>query len=141
MRGTLSALAVVMLLLSCAKKEVYPEAPSYGGGVRIEFGLLPEGKPVFFTFYSRGKGINYFVIRMHGQVESYFDACAKCYPRKRGYAFDGDRLDCRACDVRYPLDKLKDGIGSCYPIKLAGRVEGGFYLVDEGALADGAKYF
>jgi uncharacterized membrane protein len=141
MGRTALALAVVMLVFACARKEVYPEAPLHGGGIRIELGMLPEGKPVFFTFYSQEKGINYFVIRMHDHVELYFDACAKCYPRKRGYACDGDRLYCRACDVRYSLDKLKDGFGSCYPIKLAGRVEGGFYLIDAGALTDGAKYF
>jgi uncharacterized membrane protein len=141
MRITVLVLAVGVLFFSCAKKEVYPEAPSHGGGVRIAFGMLPEGKPVFFTFYVREKGINYFVIRMRDHVESYFDACIKCYPRKRGYAYDGDRLICRACDVRYPLDKLKDGIGSCYPIKLAGKVEAGFYLIDADALRDGDKYF
>ena len=141
MRRTVLALAVVMLLFACAKKEAYPEAAYYGSGVRIKLDMLPEGKPVFFTFYSQEKGINYFVIRMHDHVESYFDACAKCYPGKRGYAYDGDKLICRVCDVRYPLDKLKDGIGSCYPIKLAGKVEAGFYLIDADALRDGDKYF
>ena len=132
---------MAMLLFSCAKKEGYPEAPSYGGGVKIAVGTLPEGKPVFFTFYSQEKRIDYFVMRMHDHVESYFDACIKCYPRKRGYTCDGDRLTCRDCDVRYPLDKLKDGIGSCYPIKLAGRVEAGFYLIDAEVLRDGDRYF
>lgn len=141
MRRTVLALAVIVLLSACARQEVYPVADSYGSGVRIELGMLPEGKPVFFTFYAQAKAINYFVIRTHHHVESYFDACAKCYPRKRGYGFDGGRLYCRACDVRYPLDKLKDGFGSCYPIRLAGKVEGGFYNIDAGALEAGAGYF
>jgi uncharacterized membrane protein len=134
-------LSAVVLVCSCAKKPAYPEAPFSQGGVRIELGALPENKPVFYTFYAHGKGINYFVVRLHDGVESYFDACVKCYPQERGYLFDGDRIACRACDVRYPLVNLKDGIGSCYPIKLPGRVDGGFYFIGENDLTSGVKYF
>lgn len=134
-------LTAVVLVFSCSRKPVYPEAPFSQGSVRIELGMLAEKKPVFYTFYARKKGINYVVVKLHDGVESYFDACVKCYPKKIGYLFDGDRLTCRACDVRYPLENLKEGIGSCYPIRLPGRVEAGFYLIDENDLMAGDRYF
>ena len=141
MRKMMLVLAAVVLVLSCSRKPVYPEAPVYQGSVRIDLGMLAEKKPVFYTFYAKKKGINYIVVKLHDGVESYFDACVKCYPKKIGYMFDGDRLICRTCDVRYPLENLKEGIGSCYPIKLPGRVEAGFYLIDENDLMAGDTYF
>ncbi len=134
-------LSVVVLVFSCSRKPVYPEAPFSQGRVRIDLNTLPMEKPVFFTFHLHKKEINYFVVKLNGSVESYFDACVKCYPKQLGYRSERGGLTCRACDVRYPLDKLKDGIGSCYPIKLAGRVEEGVYFIDANDLAAGEKYF
>ena len=135
------ALTIVFLLFSCAKKPVYTEAPFYKGGVRIELRTIRENKPVFYTFYHNKKGINYFVVKLPEGVQSYFDACVKCNPKKTGYRPEGDRLSCRACDIRYPLNNLKDGIGSCYPIKLPGRVEEGSYIIEVNDLMAGDKYF
>ncbi len=130
-----------VLLLSCARKPVYPVAHADSSGVRISLEELSDGRPVFHTFYNGSRGINYFVVRLGESVESYFDACGKCYPKRLGYRFEGGRLSCRTCDIKYPLDNLKDGIGSCYPIKLPGRIESGFYLIDKKEILAGAKYF
>lgn len=126
---------------SCSKMPVYPPAPSNGSGVRIALGELLEKRPVFYTLHEGRKSINYFVVKLDGSYQSYFDACAKCYKNGLGYRPAGDRIVCRACDVSYSVYDLKEGIGSCYPIKLEGRVEGGVYVIDKKAILAGGKYF
>lgn len=138
--------AFLLLVCSCSGKPVYPAAPFERGSVRINIADLVEKKPVFYTYREGDKrGINFFVLKLDGEVQSYFDACAKCYPKKKGYRLTGDRLDCRACDVTYSVYDLKDGIGSCYPIKLKGKLEGrtedGFYVIDREDLLKGERYF
>ncbi|MEW6109518.1 MAG: Fe-S-containing protein [Nitrospirota bacterium] len=134
-------LGIILLLFSCSKKAVYPEAPADGDSVKIALVGIEEKKPVFFTFYDNGKGINYFVLKVNGDVRSYFDACARCYPKKLGYRSETERIICRACDIGYHASDLKDGIGSCYPIKLEGRVEEDNYVIYKTDLLKGKKYF
>ena len=134
-------LGIILLLSACSKKPVYPEAPFDGSSIRIELAALPEKKPVFFTFFSNKLGINFFLLKRNGNIESYFDACGKCFPRKLGFRPADDRVVCRACDVSYRLDDLKDGIGSCYPIKLKGRVEGKTFVIDKKDVLEGERFF
>ncbi|MGE5300844.1 MAG: Fe-S-containing protein [Acidobacteriota bacterium] len=135
------ALSVVIFIYACAKKPAYPEARFDGADVRIVLNELKEKTPVFFTFHEGDKGINYFVVKVNGSVESYFDACAKCYPQKAGYRLEGGRVACRTCDVHYGLEDLKDGIGSCYPIELPGRLDGETYVISRKDLLAGGRYF
>jgi uncharacterized membrane protein len=141
MRRISILLCLILLFSSCSKKPVYPEAPFDGKSVRIELAEIPEQKPVFFTFSPNTRGINFFLFKTNGNIESYFDACGKCYPRKLGFRLEGNRVVCRACDVSYHLDDLKDGIGSCYPIKLEGRVEGNTFIIDRQDILKGDKFF
>ncbi len=125
----------------CSKMPVYPEASFNGTSVKIPLNELDEKKPVFFTFHNEKNKINYFVVKTDGSYQAYFDACAKCYRRKNGYRLDGSRVICRACDVNYSVNDLKEGIGSCYPIKLEGRVEGNVFVIYKEAILAGGKYF
>ena len=134
-------LGIIILFSSCSKKPVYRAAPFDGRSIRIELADVPEKKPVFFTFSANTHGINFFLLRRSGGIESYFDACGKCYPQKLGYRLDNDRVICRACNVSYHLDDLKDGIGSCYPIKLKGRVEGKTFVIDRKDILEGERFF
>jgi len=135
------ALGVVLIFSSCSKKPVYPGAPFDGNSIRIELAEIPEKKPVFFTFSVNAKGINFFLFKADGNIESYFDACGKCYPQKLGFRLEANRVVCRACNVSYHLADLKDGIGSCYPIKLKGRVEGKTFVIDKQDILEGDKFF
>jgi uncharacterized membrane protein len=141
MRKIFLLVFVVLLLGSCARRPVYPEAPFDGKEVRIALSGIETGKPVFYSVVLDAKKINYFIVKTEGDISSYFDACAKCYPRKLGYRLEGDQVVCRACGVRYATGDLKEGIGSCYPIKLQGHVEGNFYVIDRKAFEAGEKYF
>ena len=134
-------IGIILLLSACSKKPVYPEAPFDGSSIMIELAALTENEPAFFTFFSNNLGINFFLLKRNGNIESYFDACGKCYPRKLGFRLADDRVVCRACDVSYRLDDLKDGIGSCYPIKLKGRVEGKIFVIDRKDILEGKRFF
>jgi hypothetical protein len=48
---------------------------------------------------------------------------------------------CRVCNDRLPVDKLKEGFGSCYPFHLSGRTIGGKYVIDKEDVRKGKKYF
>lgn len=125
----------------CSKMPVYPEAPFDGIVVKIPLRELPEKKPVFYTFRAEKNSINYFVVKLDGSCQSYFDACGQCYRKKSGYRPVGDRIVCRACGVNYSVYDLKEGIGSCYPIKLEGRVKGDVCEIAGKAILEGKKYF
>jgi len=134
-------LGLVLLFSACAKKPVYPEAPSDSTSIRIARADIPEKMPRFFSYTENTRRINFFLLRRNGKIESYFDACGKCYAQKLGYRVENERVVCRACDVSYHLEDLKEGIGSCYPIKLEGRVEGDTYVIGKDAILKGEKYF
>ena len=134
-------LGIILLFSACSRKPVYPAAPFDGNNIRIELAGIPEKKPVFFTFSASAQGINFFLFKTDGHIESYFDACGKCYTRKLGFRQEKGRIVCRACDISYHLEDLKDGIGSCYPIKLNGRVEGSTFVIDKQDIMKGEKFF
>jgi uncharacterized membrane protein len=141
----LSAAIVALALLalafaSCARKPEYPSAPSSGGTIKFTISEMEEGKPEFHSLEHEGTRIDYFVLKVNDTVESYFDACAKCYPKKMGYRVVGQELVCVACGQRFPVEGLK-GIGSCYPLPLKGTTEGDTYVIDGKELLRGAKYF
>jgi uncharacterized membrane protein len=135
--------AVALLALafaSCSRKPEYPAAPASGEAIKFSISKLAEGKPAFHSLEHEGTRIDYFVLKVNGTVESYFDACAKCYPKKMGYRAEGQELVCVACGQRFPVKGLK-GIGSCYPLPLKGTTEGDTYAIDRKELIRGAKYF
>jgi len=134
------ALILALALVSCSRKPDYPEASIDGGEIKLSVDSLPEGEPVFHSFEHEGTKIDYLVLKIRGRVESYFDACAKCSPRKLGYRVQGDRLVCVACGQRYPIDDLR-GVGSCYPIPLRGSLEGESYVIRTADVIEGRKYF
>ncbi len=135
-----SLAALALALLSCARTPSYPEATATDGEIRFAIETLTEDKPALFSFHHEGRRINYFVLKINGRVESYFDACAKCSPKKLGYRVSGGRLVCAACGQRYRMDDL-GGIGSCYPLRLEGRVEGASYVIEKDDIVKGARYF
>lgn len=86
--------------------------------------------------------IHFFIVKVDDRVISFLDACTKCYPQKKGFSFDSGSVICRACDERYPISVIEKGFGSCYPIRLEGRMENGRYLISAAYLEKlGAKYF
>ncbi|MFN3480800.1 MAG: Fe-S-containing protein [Thermodesulfovibrionales bacterium] len=95
----------------------------------VDIEQLVEKRPLFYSYNYNNKRINFFVIKINGRVTSYLDACRECYPKKLGFGFDDGHIYCRSCNVRYPVDEIEKGLGSCYPIKITGEERGGKYFI------------
>jgi len=138
---SLTAVAAAFLLLGCSKLPEYKAPPQDGKHISISIKSLKDAEPEFFTVKVEGKKINFFVVKILDRVESYFDACEKCYVYGKGYRHDSFSVTCRYCNVRYRVDSLKDGVGSCHPIPLKGERKGNKYIIATEDIKKGKKYF
>ena len=118
-----------LFLAACSAQQTHPEAQRMGSDVALEVKTLVPNMPAFFTYHYRGKKVNFFVIKVDNRVLSFLDACARCYPAKRGYRCEGGSIICRECNVRIPISEIEKGIGNCYPIKVEGSLRDGRYLI------------
>lgn len=135
------ALLLPAVLLSCAQKAEYREPVTRGDEIIIDASLLENGEPAFFIFSSGSRRMDFFVINNDGAVESYIDACRKCYQHKQGFRADGHYLTCRYCRERYPIDALKTGTGSCHPLPLKGQLRGAYYVIKISEIKKAFRYF
>jgi len=132
---------VVASLASCSREQRYASPPIEGENVVIRITSLPLELPQFYSFRTKDKDVDFFVIRMQDRVLSFLDACLTCYPRKLGYRSADGAMVCRACDTRYSIYKLEKGIGGCYPIRIDGRLEKGNFLIPRSTLERHAGKF
>lgn len=140
--GSLLLLLLLLSVAACSREPVYPEAPVSGQDISIDLALLKPGAPHYFIHSFDSMKIHFFVVKMDDRVISFLDACTKCYPQKKGFAYDSGSVICRACNERYPLSEIEKGFGSCYPIRVEGRVKDNRYLISATALEKlGTKYF
>ena len=129
------------ILSACSRQPSYPPPPRQGADIVIDItGLQPEA-PKFYTYHYQGKKINFFVCRVQDKVLSFLDACASCYTRKLGYRYDEGKVICRDCNMKFSMYQLEKGLGSCYPIKIEGRVENGKYFIPVATLEGAADKF
>jgi len=98
---------IALFLASCSRQPVYSEPEKIGSDVVVNAGSLKPGVPEFFTYHYKGKKISFFVVNMDGKILSFFDACARCYPKKLGYRFDNGSVVCRSCNIRFPLSEIE----------------------------------
>lgn len=139
-RAALVSVMVLFLLASCTEKPAHQPAQISEDNVSIGLSALKEGKPVFYSYHHEGGRTDFFVLLVNGVPESYLDACFKCSPRKKGFSFKDGNVICNACGESYPVDSLK-GVGSCYPIPLKGRTEGGRYVIEASDLIKAGRFF
>jgi len=143
---TLRAAALLFLsllpsLMSCSRQPVYPPPVFSGNDAVVDVSTLKPDIPQFYTYQYNGKRISFFVIKLNNGVLSFLDACVTCYPHKQGYRYEDGVVVCRACNQRFPVYKLEKGIGNCFPIKIAGRMENGEYLIPRSSLEEEAGKF
>jgi len=131
---TFFLLGAVASFAACSSQQRFPSPPMKGEDVVIPVASLPPEVPQFYSLRTKGKDVNFFVIRLQDRVLSFLDACLTCYPRKLGYAYKDDYVVCRACDTSYSIYKLDKGIGGCYPIRIEGAQEGTSYHIARSAL-------
>jgi len=139
--AALCMLGVLGSFASCSQQPRYAAPPIEGDNVVIQIAQLPSEVPQFYSYRSQGKEINFFVIRLQGQVLTFLDACLSCYPRKLGYASKDGSVVCRACNTTYSVYKLEKGLGGCFPIKIEGRQDNGTYVIARAALDRHANKF
>lgn len=109
---TLSLIMVIAFTSSCNRKPGYRSAPFNGRDVVISMKTLREKIPEFYTMVLDGKKINFFLVKINGDVQSYFDACPMCYQKRVGCRVEGEKIVCRACNLRYSIYDLKTGNGN-----------------------------
>ena len=140
-RGVSILCLILLLFASCSREPVYGEARRAGEYVVVDASKLALETPKYLTYHVRGKNVNFFVIKTGGRVLSFLDACASCYPYKRGFRFDSGYFICRECNVRYSVTDLEKGIGRCFPIRLEGSLRNGVYYIPVASLESGADKF
>ncbi len=132
---------LAMMFSACSRQPAYPAPTIDGRNAVVDISTLKQEVPQFFTYAYRGRNISFFVLRMNERVSSFLDACASCYPHKRGYRGEDGSVVCRACGMKFPVSKLEKGLGGCYPIRIEGRLEKGFYLIPLASLeAEAGKF-
>jgi uncharacterized membrane protein len=137
----LSMPLVLVLFASCSRQPSYPPPLQNGTDVIIEVNELQPETPKFYTYGYQGKSINFFVIRIQDKVLAFLDACVTCFPHKKGYRCEEGAVTCRYCNTKFSIYQLEKGLGSCAPIKIEGRIEGGQYRIPARTLEEAAGKF
>lgn len=132
--GTLYIVLVMLLLSSCSRTTSYSEAPRAGQEIVVDVAGFSQEIPRYFTYSYKGKNINYFIVRSGDKVLGFLDACASCFPQKKGYSFDRGYFICRACNVRYSVSEIEKGIGGCFPIRISGELRGQKFVIPASTL-------
>jgi uncharacterized membrane protein len=121
----------------------YPEVRALDGTVSIVTEDLAAGSARFYTFRDRsGRTADFFVYRESGgATRAALDSCRTCARWKKGYRLEGGKMVCIYCGMRFDLDTLAKGIGSCIPIALPVSPAGDRIHVAAEGLEEGLRYF
>ncbi len=134
-------LMIPFLTLSCSNRKGYTPAPYDGSRATIDVSGLPERDPAFYSVTIENTRVDFFLIRIGDDVRSYFDACKQCYRKRLGFRYENGRMVCKYCNVSYPIEDLKTGLGGCYPIRLKGSRQNGTFTITKEAFESGLQYF
>lgn len=102
------------------RKTRYPELVAAEGVVAVDVSGIENGSGRFHSYRAAvGRSVDFFVYReSSGEPRAVLDACRTCYRWKKGYRLERDEVVCIKCDMRFGLDGLARGTGSCVPIAL-----------------------
>ncbi len=135
-------LAVLVLFIpACSRQPRYEAPPVSENDVVVDITSLPLEVPRFYTYSVKGRNVSFFVLKLKSGVSAFFDACVSCYPQKLGYSYKDGYITCRACNMHFSIYKLEKGLGSCFPIKIDGRVKGTNYHIPLALLESHANKF
>ena len=124
-------------------KPKYPEVSARAGVVTVDMSGIGAESGRFHTYRSSsGKWIDLFVYRESpGVPHAVLDACRTCYRWKKGYVLVGKEVVCLKCDMRFKLDSLAQGTGSCVPVALTSEQRGDMMIIPVAELEAGARFF
>jgi uncharacterized membrane protein len=141
MRLLLALSCLMYILVSCTKGPSYIQAPFNGYTSEIDVSTLMPKQPQFYSLSIEGKMISFFLVKVNGVTQSYFNACRECYPKKLGFSFEEGYVKCKSCNERWPVESLQEGIGGCRPIPLKGVLKGDKYIITREAIMEGMNFF
>jgi uncharacterized membrane protein len=144
--GAILVLAVFLQTVfgGCTQEAAkYPELRARDGVIAVDLSGIDPESGRFHTYRSdSGKKVDFFVYReSSGVPRAVLDACRTCYRWKKGYALDGKEVVCIKCDMRFKLDNLAQGTGSCVPVALKAESRDGTLLIPAAELETGARFF
>ena len=121
----------------------YSEVHARDGIVTVDLSGIGAESGRFHTYRSSsGNMVNFFVYReKSGLPHAVLDACRTCYRWKKGYVLDGKEVVCLKCDMRFKLDGLAQGTGSCLPVALTTELRGDTLTIPVTELEAGARFF
>ena len=128
----------------CSRNKTrYPELSARDGIVAVNLSGIGAESGRFYAYRSTsGKKIDFFVYReSSGVPHAVLDACHTCYRWKKGYVLDGKEAVCLKCDMRFKLDSLAQGTGSCVPVALKTELRGDSLIIPVAELENGTRFF
>ncbi|MBF0318849.1 MAG: DUF2318 domain-containing protein [Nitrospirae bacterium] len=134
-------IAAVFIFQGCRESRTYEKAEFTGDAFQVDSTSFKEKTPAFYSHTDAAKAITFFVVKVNGQMLSFFDICNSCKYHNLGYRADKSFVECRNCRVTIPYEDLKTGIGGCYPIPLPGRQQNGMYTVTRAEILRGKQFF
>ena len=150
-RARCRALAIMVLgvflpgtIGGCAQDTTkYPEMFARDATVTVDLSGIGSESGHFHTYRSSsGKKVDFFVYREStGVPRAVLDACRTCFRWKKGYVLDGKDVVCLKCDMRFRLDSLAQGTGSCIPVALPTELREDTLTIPATELEAGARFF
>jgi len=121
----------------------YPEAIPRDGVVTVDISGIGAESGRFHTYRAAsGKKVDFFVYRDSvGSPHAVLDACRTCYRWKKGYVLDRKEVVCLKCEMRFKLDGLAQGTGSCVPVALAAEQRNEKLIMPVTELEAGTRFF
>ncbi len=134
-------LFLIVLIFSCQSQTVDTYQVLKDNRFELNIKSLEHEIPEFFSIDLGEKKISFFVVKIGNSIESYLNACIKCYPHDMGYRYEASHVVCRYCNISYPIDSLKEGVGSCYPVPIEGKLQGDNYIIILNEFEKAKQYF
>lgn len=137
---SLSAVAASGFAFSLGK---YEKVKPDNGLVTLAVPKLADGKARFYKYEDAGKEVLFFAVKAaDGSIKVAFDACDACYRAKKGYEQQGDKMNCKNCNMKFAISRLgPNATGGCNPGYLPHKLSGTVITVKTSDLKDGARYF
>jgi uncharacterized membrane protein len=142
---------IVIVLIALAFRFSGPENTSdYSNPYTVEGSelLIPlsdvSTSVKYYSYETKGEDVKFFVVEgSDGQVHTAFDACEVCWQEEKGYAQNGDKMQCRNCGNQYSTNQIGTANqgGGCWPGYMQRTVSDGYVRIKLSELDRGRSLF
>ncbi len=135
-------LLFLYLQAGCKKTSPYTPVTFSDNEFVVNTELLIEKKPVFYKFAVKEREISFFIVKVNGEVLSFFNLCRACKGSGvAGYRGESEHIACKTCKIIIPYEGLHSGVGNCIPFTLEGRASDGTYVIKKESILKGIRHF